>query len=64
MQNGDYVEKDISIWVYLHNEMVFCYKVLSIFIIHQYLSFGGITLKIELVVFVYELINYEIIFYY
>ena len=27
-------------------------------IIHQDLSSGGITLKIELVVFVYELINY------
>ena len=35
---------------YLHNEKVFCYKVLSIFIIHQDLSFGGIALKIELVV--------------
>ena len=41
-----------------------CCKLLSIFIIHQDLSFGGIALKIELVVFVYELINYEIIFYY
>ena len=38
--------------------MVFCYKVLSLFIIHQDLSFGGFALKIELVVFVYELINY------
>ena len=31
-------------------------------IIYQGLSFGGFTLKIEFVVFVYELINYEIIF--
>ena len=61
MQNGIYVEKDISILGYLHNEKVFCYKLLSIFIIHQDLSFGGIALKIEFVVFVYELINYEII---
>ena len=41
---------------------MFCYKHLSIFIIHQDLTFGGIALKIEFVVFVYELINYEIIF--
>ena len=41
---------------------MFSYKLLSIFIIHQDLSFGGIALKIEFVVFVYELINYEIIF--
>ena len=41
---------------------MFCYKLLSIFIIHQDLSFGGIALKIEFVVFVYELINYEIVF--
>ena len=40
---------------------MFCYKLLSIFIIHQDLSFGGIALKIEFVVFVYELINYEIV---
>ena len=59
-----YVERDISIWGYLHNEKGFCYKLLSIFLIHQDLSYGGITLKIEFVVFVYELINYEIIFYY
>ena len=38
--------------------MVFCYKVLSFFITHQDLSFGGFALKIEFVVFVYELINY------
>ena len=62
MQNGIYVEKDISILGYLHNKKVFCYKLLSIFIIHQDLSFGSIALKIEFVVFMYELINYEIIF--
>ena len=49
-------------WGYLHNERVFCCKVLSFFIIHQDLSFGGFALKIELVVFVYQLYNYEIIF--
>ena len=47
-------------WGYLHNEMVCCYKLLSVFIIHQDLSFSGIALKIEFVAFVYELINYEI----
>ena len=62
MQNGVYVEKDISIWGYLQNQKVFCHKLLSIFIIHQDLSFGGIALKIKFVVFVYELINYEFIF--
>ena len=62
MQNGFFFEKDISIWGYLHNEKVFCCQLLSIFIIHQDLSFDGIALKIEFVVFVYELINYEIIF--
>ena len=62
MQNGVYVEKDICILGYPHNKKVFCYKLLSIFIIHQHLSFGGIALKIEFVVSVYELINYEIIF--
>ena len=36
---------------------------LSIFISHQDLSFGAIALKVEFVVFVYELINYEIIFF-
>ena len=45
-------------WGYLHNKMVFHCKVLSFFIIHQDLSFGGFALKIEFVVFVYELINY------
>ena len=58
MQNGIYVENDISIWGYLHNEKVFCYKLLSIFITHQDLSFGGIALKIEFEVFVYDLWNY------
>ena len=46
-------------WGYLHNKMVFCYKVLSYFIIHQDLSFA---LKTKFVVFVYELINYLIIY--
>ena len=50
-------------WGYLHNEREFCYKVLSFFIIHQDLSFGGFALKIEFVVFVYELFIYEIIFF-
>ena len=31
---------------------------------YQDLPFGGIALKIEFVVFVYELINYEIILFY
>ena len=56
MEHGIYVEEGISIWEYLHNEMVVCYKLLSIFIIHDDLSFGGIALKVEFVVFVYELI--------
>ena len=43
---------------------MFCYKLLLIFIIHQDPSFGGILLKIEFLGFAYELINYEIIFYY
>ena len=50
-------------WGYFHNERVFCCKVLSFFITHQDLSFGCFALKIELVVFVYELFNYEIIFF-
>ena len=62
MQNGVCVEND-SILGYLHNEKVFYYKLLSNFIIYQDLSFGGIALKIEFVVFVYEFINYEIIFF-
>ena len=45
-------------WGYLHNRMLFCYKVLSFFIIHQDLSFGGFALKIEFIVFVYGIINY------
>ena len=44
-------------WGYLNNERVFRYKVLSFFIIFEDLSFGSIALKIEFVVFVYELIN-------
>ena len=44
-------------WGYFHNNMVFRYKALSFFIIHQDLSFGGFALKIEFEVFVYELIN-------
>ena len=42
---------------------MFCDILLSIFLIHQDLSFGGIGLKIEFVGFVYELINYEIVFF-
>ena len=53
--------KKVSIWGYLCNKMMFCYELLSTFIIHQDLSFGGIALKIEFVIFMYELINYEII---
>ena len=45
-------------WGYFHNRMLFRYNVLSFFIIHQHLSFGGFALKIEFVVFVYELINH------
>ena len=56
MQNGIYVEENIFIWGYLHNERVFCYKVL--FIIYQDLPFGGFALKIKLVISVYELIIY------
>ena len=54
-------------WGYLHNKMEFCYKVLSFFIIHQDLSFGGFALKIEFVVFMHELIKYifmKLFFYY
>ena len=32
-----------------------CYKLLSIIIVHQDLTFGGIALKIQFEVFVYEL---------
>ena len=38
--------------------MMFCYEVLSVFIIHQHLPIGSIALKTEFVVFVYELIIY------
>ena len=62
MLNDVYDEESISIWGYFHNESVFCYKVFSVFIISQGLPFGGYSLKIELVVFVSELIIYEIIF--
>ena len=50
-------------WGYLHNKRVFCYKVFAVFIIHQDLSFGGFALKIEFVVFVYELFIYKIIIF-
>ena len=49
-------------WGYLHNKRVFCCNLLSFFITHQDLSFGGFALKIEFVVFLYELFIYEIIF--
>ena len=65
MQNGVYVEESITIWVYLHKDRVVCYKVFSVFIIYQGLSFGGFALKIEFVVYVYELIFiYKVILYY
>ena len=63
-ENKDKMASILKKWGYLHNERVFCYKVLSFFITHQDLSFGGFALEIELVVFVYELFNYLIIFYY
>ena len=49
--------KNISIWDYLHNEKLFYYKLLSIFIIHQDLSFGGIALKIEFLVLCMNLLT-------
>ena len=58
MQNGIQDEENISIWGYFHDERVFSYKVFSVLIIYQGLSFGGFSLKIELVVFMYELIIY------
>ena len=58
LKNKAKIGSILTKWGYLQNEKVFCYKVLPIFIIHQDLSFGGIALKIEFVVFVYELINY------
>ena len=45
-------------WEYLHNERVFCYKVLTFFIIHQDLSFSGFAFMVEFVGVLYELINY------
>ena len=47
-------------WGYLHKERVFCHRFI---IFHQDLSFGGFALKIELVVFVYELFIYKLIFF-
>ena len=61
MQNDVYVVEVISFRGYLHNERVLCYRVFAVFIIHQDLYFGGFALKNEFVVFVYELIIYEII---
>ena len=52
------ISKGVGPSGYIQKQKVFRYNVLSIFIIHLYHSFGGITLKIELVVFVYELIIY------
>ena len=57
LKNKDKMASILTKWGYLHNEKVFRYKILLIFIIHQDLSFGGIALKIEFVVFVYELID-------
>ena len=48
----------ISTWGYLQWNGALLWT----FIIYQHISFGGIPLKIESVVFVHELINYEIIF--
>ena len=58
VKNKDKMASILAKWGYLHNKMAFHYKVLSFFIIHQDLSFGGFALKIEFVVFVYELIIY------
>ena len=50
-------------WGYLHNERVCHYKLLSVFIIHQDFSFGGIALKIEFVILcINSLSIYENIF--
>ena len=57
-KNGIYVKENISIWRYFHNKRVFCYKVFSVLIICEGLSFGDFSFKIEPVVFVYELITY------
>ena len=35
--------KKISLWEYLHNKKVCCYKLLPTFSIYQDLSFGGIA---------------------
>ena len=45
-------------WEYSHNENAFCYKVFAVIITHQDLCFGDFALKIESVVFVYELFFY------
>ena len=62
------LSEDISITRgYLHNKRTFCYKIFSLFIVYQGLSFGGFALKVGLVVFVYELIMYlfmKLFFYY
>ena len=60
MQNGIYVEEDICIWEYLHNKRVtsLLQSFQCSFFITEGLSFGGFALKIEFVVFVYELIIY------
>ena len=58
MQNGVHDEENNSFWRYLRNKRVFFYEVFKVFIIFQGLPFGGFSLKIELVVFVYELIIY------
>ena len=52
MQNGIYVEDDISIWGYPHYKRVLCFKGFYVFI-NQGFCFGGFALKIEFVVFVY-----------
>ena len=60
MQNGIYVEKiSLSGDIFITKSVLL--QAFIIFIIHQDLSFGVTALKIEFAVFVYELINYEII---
>ena len=63
LKNNAKMASILKKWEYLRSERIFSNKLLSIFIIHQDLSFGGFPLKIEFVVFVYELINYEIILF-
>ena len=58
MQNGVYDEENICIWDISMTKGYFSTKFFSMFIIYQGLSFGGIYLKVELVLFVYELIIY------